>query len=132
MGLYDDIRSSYDLGEQFTDVEMQTKDLACAMTRYWISPDGCLYELTYRETHDFKIIEENDERYDPKRLFLNYEWIPTGKHGKVEPCNVTDYVEVYPSIWNGPLDKWPRLRLHFKYGKLVDYEDITKKINNDF
>jgi hypothetical protein len=61
VGLYDEIRSSYDLGEQFTNVEMQTKGLACAMTRYWISPDGYLYELTYRETHDFAEIGEDDE-----------------------------------------------------------------------
>ena len=125
MGLYDEIRSSYDLGEQFTNVEMQTKGLACAMTRYWISPDGCLYELTYRETHDFEEIGEDDERYDPKKLFLNFEWIPTGKHGKVEPCYVTDYVEVYPATWDGDWHEWPRLKLHFKMGKLQDYENIT-------
>ena len=125
MGLYDDIRSSYDLGEQFTNVKMQTKDLACAMCHYWIAPDGCLYEITYRETHTFEDIKEDDERYDPKRLFLNYEWIPTGKHGKVEPCDVTDYVEVYPATLEGKCDYWPRCRIHFKRGKVQDYEDIT-------
>ena len=81
MGMFDYIRSSYNLGEHFTNVEMQTKGLACAMCRYWISPDGCLYELTYRETHDFVEIGVDDERYDPKRGFLNYEWIPTGIAG---------------------------------------------------
>lgn len=126
MGLYDEIRSSYNLGEHFTDVEMQTKDLACAMTKYWISPDGCLYEMTYRETHDFVTIDEDDERYDPKVLFLNFEWIPTGKHGKVEPCYVTDYVEVYPAEWKGEWEDWPRCRIHFKLGKLQDFEHITR------
>lgn len=126
MGLYDEIRSSYDLGPDFTNVDMQTKGLACAMARYWIAPDGCLYELTYRETHTFEIIEEGDERYDPKLLFLNYEWIPTGKHGKVEPCDVTDYVEVYPAIWSGHYDDWPRCRIHFKCGKIVEYETFTR------
>ena len=127
MGIYDDIRSSYDLGEQFTNVPMQTKDLACAMCRYWIAPDGCLYEITHRETHTFEDIKEDDERYesDPKRGFLNFEWIPTGKHGKVESCYVTDYVEVYPATWDGDWHEWPRLRLHFVRGKLMDYEDIT-------
>ena len=125
MGLYDEIRSSYDLGEHFTNVDMQTKDLACAMCRYWISPDGCLYEITYREIHTFETIEEDDERYDSKRLFLNFEWIPTGKHGKVEPCYTTDYVEVYPVSWNQSWESWPRLKLHFKLGKLMDYENIT-------
>ena len=125
MGLFDEIRSSYDLGEQFTNVEMQTKHLACAMCRYWISPDGSLYELTYRETHDFVELKEGDDGYDDKKALFNFQWIPTGKHGKVEPCYVTDYVEVYPSTWGGKWEEWPRLRLHFKLGKLKDYEDIT-------
>lgn len=128
--MFDWVKSSYDLGKQFTDVELQTKGLACAMARYWIAPDGCLYKMTYRETHTFEDIKEDDDRYDPKLLFLNYEWVPTGARGKVEPCNVTDYVEVYPSTWDGSWEEWPRLKLHFKYGKLVDYEDITgERIN---
>lgn len=126
MGLYDEIRSSYNLGEHFTNVEMQTKDLACVMTKYWIAPDGSLYELTYRETHDFVEIGEDDERYDPKVLFLNYEWVPTGKHGKVEPCYVSDYVEVYPAQWKGSYEDWPRCRIHFKLGKLQDFEHTTR------
>jgi len=122
MGLYDDIHSSYNLGEHFTNVPMQTKGLARAMSRYWIAPDGCLYELTYKETHTYEDIKEDDERYDSKHLFLNYEWIPTGKHGKVEPCYITDYVEIYPAQWNGSYDDWPRCRIHFKYGKVMDFE----------
>jgi len=125
VGLYDEIRSSYDLGEHFTDVEMQTKCLACAMCRYWISPDGCLYEMTYRETHDFVELKEGDEGYNDEVALFNFQWIPTGKHGKVEPCYVTDYVEVYPAIWNGDWYEWPRLKLHFKNGVLRDYEDVT-------
>ena len=125
MGLFDS-RSSYNLGEHFTNVELQTKGLACAMCRYWIAPDGSLYELTYRETHDFEEINEDDERYDPKRGFLNFEWIPTGKHGKVEPCDVTDYVEVYPSLWDGEWEDWPRCMIHFKRGKIQDFEHITR------
>lgn len=127
MGLFDEIKSSYDLGENFTNVEMQTKGLACAMCRYWIAPDGCLYELTYRETHTFEDIKEDDVRYesDPKRKVFNFEWIPTGKHGKVKPCDVTDYIEVYPSLWEGRWEDWPRLKLHFIRGKLIGYEDIT-------
>lgn len=125
MGLYDEIRSSYNLGPNFTNVEMQTKGLSCSMSRYWISPDGCLYEITYRHTHTFEPIEEYDERYDHKSLFLNYEWIPTGVHGKVEPCYISDYIDVYPAIWSGAYCDWPRLRLHFKKGNLQDFENIT-------
>jgi hypothetical protein len=84
-----------------------------------------LYEITHRETHTFEDIKEDDERYDSKKLFLNFEWIPTGKHGKVEPCYITDYVEVYPSLWEGKWEDWPRCRIHFKHGKVQDFEDIT-------
>jgi hypothetical protein len=126
MGLFDYVRSSYDLGPDFTNVELQTKGLDCSMTRYWIATDGCLYELTYRDTHDFVEIGEDDDRYDPNRRFLNFEWIPTGKHGKVEPCNVTDYVEVYPSTWDGSYTDWPRCRIHFVCGKVRDYETFTR------
>jgi hypothetical protein len=125
MGMFDEIRSSYDLGEPFTNVEMQTKGLSCSMSRYWISPDGCLYEMTYRHTHTYETIDEDDERYDPEKLFLNYEWIPTGRNGRVEACYITDYVEVYPSTWSNSWETWPRCKIHFKYGKVQDYEDIT-------
>ncbi len=120
------MRSSYNLGEQFTNVPMQTKGLACAMGSYWIAPDGCLYEITHRETHTFEDIKEDDDRYDPKRGFLNYEWISTGKHGKVEPCYITDYVEVYPATWDGKWEDWPRCMIHFKRGKIQDFEHITR------
>jgi hypothetical protein len=98
------------------------------MSRYWIAPDGCLYKLTYRETHDFVEIGEDDERYesDPRRKVFNFEWIPTGKHGKVEPCDVTDYVEVYPATWGGSWEEWPRCIIHFRYGKVRDYEIFTR------
>jgi hypothetical protein len=125
MGLYDDIRSSYDLGEQFTNVPMQTKGLACAMCSYWIAPDGCLYEITHRETHTFEEIKEGDDGYNDEVALFNFHWKPTGKHGKVEPCYVTDYAEVYPSLWEGKWEDWPRCRIHFKHGKVQDFEDIT-------
>lgn len=127
MGLFDTVRSSYDLGEHFTDVELQTKGLDCTMSNYWISPDGCLYEMVYDDTHTFEIIEEGDERYDPNRLFLNYQWIPTGNRGKVRPHMITDYVEVYPAQWDGEWTDWPTCRLHLKCGKVVEYETLTRR-----
>jgi hypothetical protein len=124
--MFDEIKSSYNLGEHFTNVEMQTKGLACAMCRYWISPDGCLYEITHKHTHTLETIEEDDERYEPEKLFLNFEWIPTGKPGKVEPSYVTDYVEVYPAEWKGSYEDWPRCRIHLVDGKIQDFEHITR------
>lgn len=97
------------------------------MTEYWISPDGYLWYPEYRDTHTFEVIEENDPRYDPKLKFLNYEWIPTGKHGKYRVHPITKYVEIYLQNWKGHFDDWPTCRIHFKYGKVVEYEDITKR-----
>lgn len=132
MGMYDIVRSSYNLGGTFTNVPCQTKDIedygiGGTMTDYWISPDGYLWYPEYSDTHDFQIIEENDPRYDPKLKFLNYEWIPTGKHGKYRVHPITKYVEIYVQDWKGQFKHWPTCRIHFKYGKVVEYEDITKR-----
>lgn len=132
--MFDYFRSSYDLGEQFTEI-CHTKDmekgLGGTMSHYWLDPAGKLWVTTYRETHTFEIIEEDDSRYDSKMLFLNYEWIPTGQHGKVKPYCITDYVEVYPSDWKKNWEDWPRCRIHFVKGILQSYEEITKKDSID-
>jgi hypothetical protein len=129
--MYDYFRSSYDLGKQFTEKACQTKDMdkwiGGSMSHYWLDPSGKLWVMTYKETHNFEIIEESDPRYDPKLKFLNFEWIPTGKRGKVEPYTITDYVEVYPSNWKGGYEDWPTCRIHFVDGILQSYEEKTKK-----
>ena len=126
--MFDYFRSSYDLGEQFTNTECQTKDIeegiGGTMTDYWLDPNGRLWCPHYKDTHTFEEIPEDDERYD-KRGFLNFEWIPTGKHGKYTPHLLTKYIEVYPSDWKGDWHEWPRLRLHFRCGMLQDYTDVT-------
>ena len=131
MGMFDYVRSSYDLGKQFTNVELQTKDIeegiGGTMTDYWIDPAGYLWCPDYIGTNTFEVIEEDDPRYSPKHLFLNFEWVPTGQHGKYRVHPITKYINVYPSTWNGEWKEWPTLKLHFKYGKLQDYEDITGK-----
>ena len=127
--MFDYFRSSYDLGEQFTNVVCQTKDIedgiGGTMTDYWLDPNGLLWYPTYIGTHTFEEITEDDKRYDEKRGFLNFEWIPTGVHGKYQPCYITKYVEVYPANWKGKWEDWPRLKLHFRCGILQDYMDIT-------
>jgi len=128
MGMFDTFRSSYDLG-QFTNVLCQTKDIedgiGGTMTDYWVDPSGLLWYGEYSGTHDFVIIEKDDPRYDPDRSFLNFEWIPTGKHGKYRVHPITKYVEVYPANWEGKWEDWPRLRIHFRYGRIQDYTDVT-------
>jgi hypothetical protein len=128
MGMFDYFRSSYDLGEQFTNVVCQTKDIedgiGGTMTDYWLDPAGQLWYPSYNDTHTFHEIEEDDPRYN-ERGFLNFEWIPTGKHGKYQPCLITKYIEIHPEGWNGAWEDWPRCRIHFKYGKVMDFENVT-------
>ena len=128
--MFDYLKSSYDLGEQFTNVELHTKDIeegiGGTMTYYWLDPSGQLWYPSYRDTHTYEEIPEDDERYNDKAKFLNFEWVPTGKHGRYRVHAITKYIEVYPALWEGDWNKWPRLRLHFRYGKLQDYEDVTR------
>lgn len=130
MGMFDWVRSSYNLGPQFTDVELQTKDIEeCiggTMSHFWIDPAGYLWCGDYTGTSTFETIEEDDPRYDHKSLFLNFEWIPTGQRGKYKVHPITKYIEVYPSQWNGSYEDWPRCRIHFKLGKLQDFEHTTR------
>lgn len=96
------------------------------MSHFWLSPAGHLYVMTYRDTHTFEIIEENDPEYKESMEFLNYRWVPTGDHGRVEPYRITGYVEVYPEIWDGAWEDWPRLKIHFKNGKLIEFRRIKR------
>jgi len=129
MGLFDYFRSSYNLGEQFTNVTCQTKDIedgiGGTMTDFWLDPAGVLWRPDYVGTSTFETIPEDDPRYSEKFAFLNFEWIPTGQHGKFVQHEITKYVEVYPAEWELEWENWPRLRLHFKSGILQDYENIT-------
>lgn len=129
MGMFDYFRSSYDLGPEFTDVECQTKDvedgIGGTMSHYWLDPAGYLYIIDYSHTADFVEIGEDDERYNSERKFLNFIWEPNGTRGKVSPYMLTKYIEVYPSTWDGKWEDWPRLQIHFKYGRLMEYDNIT-------
>jgi hypothetical protein len=130
MGMFDYFRSSYNLGNTFTNVVCQTKDIeefgiGGTMTNYWLDPSGKLWCPHYRDTHTFEEIPEDDERYNKRLRFINFEWIPTGVHGKFKLHEITKYIEIYPADWDGAWEDWPRLKLHFKYGKLQDYTDVT-------
>jgi hypothetical protein len=126
MGMFDYFRSSYDLGEQFTDVELQTKDiedgLGGTMSHYWLDPAGYLYHIDYTNTADFVEIKKDNPDYNHTYKWKNFKWVPNGNHGKIKACMITKYVEVYPSRWDGTWEDWPRLRIHFRYGRLMDYE----------
>ena len=130
MGMFDTIRSSYNLGEQFTNVELQTKDIedygiSGTMSHYWIDKAGYLYLIDYANTADFIQITEEDPEYNSTYLWLNFKWVSNGTKGKVRPHLITKYISVYPSRWDGDYTVWPTLKLHLKCGKVVEYEDIT-------
>ena len=129
--MFDYLKSSYNLGEQFTNVALNTKDIeegiGGTMSQYWLSPDGVLYYIDYSGTADFVEIKEGDEDYSEKLAFLNFKWVPNGNKGKITPWILTKYIEVYTTGWKGKWEDQPRLLLHFKYGKLMEYEDITGK-----
>lgn len=119
--MFDTVRSSYDLGPGFKK-ELQTKSLDCCMTDYWISPAGQLFEINYEGTSTFEVIGEDDPRYDHDRVFLNYEWIPTGNHGKIKPVYLFHVVEVYPAVWDCYYAPFPRCKIFFKDGIIRDLE----------
>lgn len=127
MGMFDYVHSSYNLGEHFTDTICQTKGFDNTMSHYWIDPHGYLYLIDYRHTHDFIQLTPDNPEYDSKHLFFNFKWIPNGNKGKVSPYMITDYVEVYPEQWNGSYDDWPRCRIHFKYGRVMDFEVYVRE-----
>jgi hypothetical protein len=130
MGMFDYFHSSFDLGEEFTNVECHTKDIeegiGGTMTHYWLDPAGYLYRIDYSHTSDLKIYEPGDPEYNEDYKWLNFEWVPNGNHGKIRPCMITKYVSVYPSRWDGQFEDWPTCKIHFKYGRLVDYDIMTK------
>ena len=110
MGMFDYFRSSYDLGEQFTNVVCQTKDIeegiGGTMTDYWLDPAGKLWCPQYHGTHTFEEITKDDERYSERLGFLNFEWIPTGKHGVYRPHEITKYIEIHLANWKGDYFFW--------------------------
>ena len=126
MGLFNYFYSSFDLGPNFTNVLCQTKTLGIeCMDQYWLDPAGELFRVDYNSTGKLELIEEGDPRFNPDRLFLNYEIVETGERGKVEPAYLTCYAEVYHNRFEGLWEHWPLMRLHFRHGRLIDWDDIT-------
>lgn len=108
MGLYDELRSSYNLTDEFTDKLLQTKNLDSCLDLYWIDKQGRLFLIDFSNTSD-PVKTNND--------FPLFEWIPNGNRGKVKPVYITKYVEVY----NNP---YRRCKIHFKNGVVQDFEVI--------
>lgn len=128
MGMFDNVRASYKpLGPQFCEITCQTKTmdqhgLGGSLSYFWIDPKGQVWSTVYRGTHDFVVLEKDDPDYNEKSSFLNFKWVPTGKHGKVEPYKLTGYVTIYPETFDGPWEDWPEVRLHIVDGVVKDFK----------
>ncbi len=129
MGMFDYVRCSYPIDDNFTE-QCQTKDIEYndiggTMSQYWISPSGCLYHIDYSNTADFVEISD-DEVKDAKHKWLKYRWESNGLRGRVKQYPITKYVVIYPEKWSGEWRDWPECRIHFRFGILQDYEVIKK------
>ena len=117
MGLFDWFRSSYDLGEEFTETTCQSKtfneEYKGFLDLYWLDPSGRLWVIDEANTYD--ILESNE-------ALLGLEWVPNGTHGKVKPCQISKTVVVYPQNYDGQWQDWPECALTFLHGKLQHYE----------
>ena len=134
--MFDYFHSSYDLGEHFTNTRLHTKDIeeygiGGTMSQYHLNKSGQLYLIDYSHTADFVELKEGDEGYEPDKKIFNFRWIPNGTHGRVRPTNLTKYITIYPDQWEGSWETWPDCRIHFKDGKLQDFQILTKGDRND-
>lgn len=121
MGMYDTIKSSYDLGPGFNK-ELQTKDLNGFCEQYWIDPVGRLYHVDYSGTQDWVSVPEEKR----KNAFDRFKTVPNGKRGRVTHLAITDTIEVYPSKWDAYYVPFPRKQLTFIEGALVVESDLNE------
>lgn len=117
MGMFDYFRSSYDLGEPFTETVCQSKTFhehhRGSLDLYWLDPSGCLW-----------VVDETDisDMVESDTALLGFEWVLNGNHGKVTPCRISRTVLVYPERYKGRWEDWPECSLTFLNGKLQHYE----------
>lgn len=119
MGMFDTLKSSYDLGPGFTK-ELQTKDLECFMCHYWIDPTGRLFQIDYTGTQDFA-------GFDDGSIFGKLKFQRNGNHGKVRPIVLNLDIIVYPSVWDCKYAPFPEKQLSFVDGIIVRVKDIEKR-----
>ena len=125
MGLFDTVRSSFDIGPGYRN-NLQTKDLACLMVEYWIDPVGKLYEIDYSYTADFVELGPDDPNYNHERKYLNFFWEPNGTKGTVRPIYHTGVVEVYPEKWDCYYAPFPSCHLTFVDGIITKVNHVNK------
>ena len=119
--MFDHVRCDYSLGDD-TFRTCQTKsiepDFGGTLDLYYIDPAGWLWEIDYSGTSDYRLASRKNNEYSIPAWFRR---IPTGKHGKVKVKNITNYVIIYPTDYEGPWEDWPEARLHIVNGKVQSY-----------
>ena len=117
MGMFDYFRSSYDLGEPFTETVCQSKTFnekyRGFLDLYWLDPSGRLWVIEDENIYDVVDSDEN---------LLGLEYILNGNHGRVKACQLSKTVVVYPQTHKGQWEDWPECSLTFLNGKLQHYE----------
>ena len=111
MGMFDTIINSCDLGEDYTGCTLQTKDLNCIMSEYWLDPNGNLYEIDFQGTQSFEWNQHSDHTTPIVRAK------PNGTRGRVKTCYLSAYIKVIPqdkSVDYG-------LTLKFEDGRLKEH-----------
>ena len=123
MGMFDTIRSSYDLGPGFNK-ELQTKDLSGLCECFWIDPQGKLFRIDYTGTQDWEKTPD-EERKGPLDV---YRSVPNGQRGRVCPYIMNGTIEVYPSKWTAYYAPFPRKLITFKDGVILVESDTSNSL----
>ena len=126
MSLFDYIRSSYNLGKDFTNVELYTKDLGQTMTHHWIDPSGQLFVIDDRNVYD--ILDNPSFANKAKDRWMDpFIYVPNGNHGKISPLYVTKTIVIYSPKWEGEdYADWPECKIQFKQGTIQEFTYDTK------
>lgn len=123
MGMFDYFRSSYDLGEPFTETVCQSKTFnekyRGFLDLYWLDPSGRLWVIEDEDIYDIVDSDEN---------LLGLEYILNGNHGRVKACQLSRTVVVYPQNYDGRWEDWPECSLTFLNGKLQHHETRPRPI----
>ena len=127
MGLFDEVRSSYPLIDDVSDLHLQTKDLDCLMLNYWISPAGQLYEVRISDAYTSQAVEVGSRKH-PWQLI---KWVRNGKHGTVSPCTHTALVRLYPAQWQGDWENWPECKVYLRNGVIREVIYVQKGLKAD-
>lgn len=119
--MYDTIKSSYDLGPGFNK-ELQTKDLGCLCSHFWIDPEGKLFQVDYTGTQYW----EKTPVEERKNFFDTFRTVPNGQRGRVSPYIINLTIEVYPAKWTAYYAPFPRKLVTFKDGVISVESDTSE------